>query len=151
MRHTLLIEYEYTREFRRLTGGDRACIYADLIVAGLYINSLALQAVVDRWTTMSHEAQQAQPGKNNNNNNNNGNAPLPGSGWFQTLMELYRVNEHYIQEVVDASRKILITVLDGLVPGDHLRHAPVRTYFRIFSALIFILKVRGFLQSPYFP
>jgi len=56
-------------------------------------------------------------------------------------MELYRVNEPYIQEVVDASRKILQTVLDGLVPGDHLKHAPVRTYFRILSGMIFILKV----------
>ena len=100
---------------------------------GLYINSLALQAVVDRWTTMSHEAQQ----KNNNGNSN----PMPGSGWFQVLMELYRVNEHYIQEVVDASRKILTIVLEELLPGDHLRHAPVRTYFRILSAMIFILKV----------
>lgn len=56
-------------------------------------------------------------------------------------MELYRVNEPYIQEVVDASRKILQTVLEGLVPGDHLKHCPVRTYFRILSGMIFILKV----------
>ncbi|KAL2865138.1 putative C6 transcription factor [Aspergillus lucknowensis] len=109
MRHILMIEYEYTR---------------------LYVNSLALQAVVDRWTTMSHEAAQAQgkPG------------PASGSGSFHVLMELYRVNEPFIQEVVDASRKILTTVLEGLVPGDHLKHAPVRTCFRILSGMIFILK-----------
>jgi len=64
-----------------------------------------------------------------------------GTAQFRVLMELYRVNEPYIQEVVDASRKILQTVLDGLVPGDHLKHAPVRTYFRILSGMIFILKV----------
>lgn len=57
------------------------------------------------------------------------------------LMELYRVNEQYIQEVVDASRKILTTVLEKLVPGDHLKHTPVRTCFRILSGMIFILKV----------
>lgn len=56
-------------------------------------------------------------------------------------MELYRVNEPYIQEVVDASRKILQTVLEGLVPGGRLKHAPIRTFFRILSGMIFILKV----------
>jgi hypothetical protein len=56
-------------------------------------------------------------------------------------MELYRVNEKYIQEVVDASRRILSIVLEGLVPGDHLKHCPVRTFFRVLSGMIFILKV----------
>lgn len=81
---------------------------------------------------MAHEAAtgQTQQGK-----------PNTGSGWFRPLMELYRVNEPYIQEVVDASRRILTTVLEGLVPGDHLQHAPVRTCFRILSGMIFILKV----------
>ncbi|KAL2011386.1 hypothetical protein VTN00DRAFT_4104 [Thermoascus crustaceus] len=113
MRYILTIEYEYTR---------------------LYVNCLALQAVVDRWTTMSNEATaQAQSGRP-------GSGPSSGTASFRVLMELYRVNEPYIQEVVDASRKILQTVLDGLVPGDHLKHAPVRTYFRILSGMIFILK-----------
>lgn len=62
-------------------------------------------------------------------------------------MELYRDNEMYIQEVVDASRKILQTVLNGLVPGDHLKHCPVRTFFRILSGMIFILKVSPKLYS----
>lgn len=92
------------------------------------MNSLALQAVVDRWTTMSNEAAQAQ-------NRQTGNS------WFGVLMEIYRVNEPYIQEVVDASRRILQIVLDGLVPGDHLKHTPVRSCFRILSGMIFILKV----------
>lgn len=65
-----------------------------------------------------------------------------GNSWFGVLMEIYRVNEQYIQEVVDASRKILQIVLDGLVPGDHLKHTPVRSCFRILSGMIFILKVR---------
>jgi hypothetical protein len=79
---------------------------------------------------MSNESAQTQaPGSNSN------------STWFQTLNELYRVNEHYIQEVIDSSRKILQTVLDGLVPEGRLRHAPIRTFFRILSGMIFILKV----------
>lgn len=83
---------------------------------------------------MSNESAQTQttrPGLGTPNNNI----------WFQTLNELYRVNEHYIQEVIDSSRKILQTVLDGLVPEGRLRHAPIRTFFRILSGMIFILKV----------
>ncbi|KAJ9350535.1 transcriptional regulator family: Fungal Specific TF [Paecilomyces variotii] len=115
MRHILTIEYEYTR---------------------LYVNCLALQAVVDRWTTMSNEAASAQA-----QSERPGSGPSPsGTASLRVLMELYRVNEPYIQEVVDASRKILQTVLEGLVPGDHLKHCPVRTYFRILSGMIFILK-----------
>ena len=83
---------------------------------------------------MSNEAAQAQNGRPGCGSSSN-------SGWFHVLMELYRVNEQYIQEVVDASRKILQTVLEELVPGDHLKHAPVRTCFRILSGMIFILKV----------
>lgn len=100
------------------------------------MNSLALQAVVDRWTTMSNEAAQTQ-------NNRQGSGLPTGNSWFGVLMELYRVNEPYIQEVVDASRRILQIVLDGLVPGDHLKHTPVRSCFRILSGMIFILKVRA--------
>ena len=82
------------------------------------------------------ETVQTQPGRP-------GAGPSAGShGWFRTLSELYRVNEPYIQEVVDASRRILQVVLDGLVPGGRLKHAPIRTFFRILSGMIFILKVR---------
>lgn len=81
---------------------------------------------------MSNESSQAQSGS---------------SGWFRTLMELYRVNEPYIQEVVDSSRRILQTVLEGLVPGGRLKHAPIRTFFRILSGMIFILKVSSSMSS----
>jgi hypothetical protein len=76
-----------------------------------------------------------------------GAGPQSSNSWFQTLNELYRVNEHYIQEVIDSSRKILQTVLDGLVPEGRLRHAPIRTFFRILSGMIFILKVWSFTQK----
>ena len=87
------------------------------------MNCLALQAVVDRWTNMPNEAA--------------GSEGLS----LKVLMTQYEVNEPYIREVVDASRKILQIVLDGLVPGNYLRHTPVRTFFRIMSGMIFILKV----------
>jgi hypothetical protein len=76
-----------------------------------------------------------------------GSVSSSGTTSLRVLMELYRDNEMYIQEVVDASRKILQTVLNGLVPGDHLKHCPVRTFFRILSGMIFILKVSPKLYS----
>ncbi|EEQ89924.2 C6 transcription factor [Blastomyces dermatitidis ER-3] len=123
MRHILAIEYEYTR---------------------LYVNCLALQAVVDRWTTMGNEAQHLSATASTRRNSATGqtassSAANTTASW-RVLMEQYQVNEPYIQEVVDASRRILKTVLDGLVPGDSLKHAPVRTFFRILSGMIFILK-----------
>lgn len=108
MRTALSMEYEYTR---------------------LYINCMALQAVVDKWTTMASQDMQ-----------NNANGAKHSS--LHVLMEQYMVNEAYIQEVIDASRTILRTVLDILVPNDYLKHAPIRTFFRILSGMIFILKVR---------
>lgn len=140
MRSVLLIELDYTRKSQCYL-----VLMVSNLLPGLYINSLALQAVVDRWTTMSNETSQT------NNQTQNGQS---GSGtsnsnstWFQTLNELYRVNEHYIQEVIDSSRKILQTVLEGLVPEGRLRHAPIRTFFRILSGMIFILKVRCSLST----
>lgn len=57
------------------------------------------------------------------------------------MVDIYKENALYIAEVVDASRNLLRHVVDGLVPNDGLRHAPVRTYFRILSGAMFLLKV----------
>ena len=57
------------------------------------------------------------------------------------LVHLYKENEPYILEVVDASRKLLRHVVDDLYPRGHLRHASVRTHFRILSGAVFLLKV----------
>ncbi|KAI5307482.1 hypothetical protein KEM55_008176, partial [Ascosphaera atra] len=56
------------------------------------------------------------------------------------LAEQSEANQSYIKEVIDASRSILRIVLDGLVPGDHLKHSPMRTFFRTLSGMLFILK-----------
>ncbi|KAG9201264.1 hypothetical protein G6514_005812 [Epicoccum nigrum] len=104
LRHVLIIEFEYTR---------------------VYLNSLALQAVVERCT---HDAESNPP-------NNTGGA-IP----FSTLTRWVENDRHYIDEVIDASRNVLKVVVDGLYPGDYLRHAPVRTFFRIVSVAIILLK-----------
>lgn len=125
MQNILTIEYEYTREYlcilhRSPFGKSGLTMYT-----GIYVNCLALQAVVEQWTTINNEPSNKSSAASSH----------------RILMETYRVNEKYIQEVVDASRKILHIVLDCLVPGQHLKHCPVRTFFRILSAMIFILKV----------
>jgi hypothetical protein len=126
MRNILTIEYEYTRKISFLPVHRRETHP----FLGIYVNCLALQAVVERWTMINNEPS-----------NRPGQGGSSATGSLRLLMELYRVNEKYIQEVVDASRKILHIVLDVLVPGNHLKHCPVRTYFRILSGMIFILKV----------
>ena len=65
----------------------------------------------------------------------------PVSTMSSSYASLYNRNEPYIQEVIGSSRLVLRYVLDVLLPDDHLKHAPVRTYFRIISAAMFLLKV----------
>lgn len=118
LRHVLIIEFEYTR---------------------VYLNSLALQAVVERCTHNTPLQTHAQPNGLGSANgiatNDNGNA-IP----FSTLVKWYANDRHYINEVIDASRNVLKIVVEGLHPGGYLRHAPVRTFFRIVSVAIILLK-----------
>jgi hypothetical protein len=117
LRHVLIIEFEYTR---------------------VYLNSLALQAVVERCThntpLQTHASLSTGPSP--------GVAGVPDGGAipFSTLTKWYANDRHYINEVIDASRNVLKVVVDGLYPGDYLRHAPVRTFFRIVSVAIILLK-----------
>jgi hypothetical protein len=120
IRHILSIEYEYVR---------------------IYVNSLSLQAVVERCTTNA-----------NNQSNGAGNpgkepaALSPQTRDYYGQLPLAKLGEYsfadkgYIKEVVDGSRNLLRTVVDGLLPGEYLKHAPVRTYFRIISGAMFLLK-----------
>ena len=93
------------------------------------MNSLGLQAVLDRITARAgagFQRLQSDPLDN----------PISA-----TLTSIYRKNEYYIKEVVDASRSLLLHVVEGLLPGDILKHAPVRTYMRFLSGATFLLKV----------
>jgi hypothetical protein len=123
IRHILTIEYEYVR---------------------IYVNSLSLQAVVERsanhaGSTVLHAGQggsfiasaaQLSP----QTQNYFGKLPLGQLGGFGAT------DQEYIKDVVDGCRKLLRTVVEGLLPGDYLKHAPVRTYFRIISGAMFLLK-----------
>ena len=70
------------------------------------------------------------------------NPVSPASSISSSYASLYNRNESYIKEVIDSSRIVLRHVVEGLLPDDQLKHAPVRTYFRIISAAMFLLKVR---------
>lgn len=115
IRHILTIEYEYVR---------------------IYFNSLSLQAVVERCTSnagngsASNGPQQLSP----QTILNYGQLPLGQLGGF-TIHD-----QEHVREVVEGSRNLLRTVVDGLLPGGYLKHAPVRTYFRIISGAMFLLK-----------
>ncbi|KAL8870394.1 MAG: hypothetical protein Q9174_003553, partial [Haloplaca sp. 1 TL-2023] len=87
----------------------------------MYINSLALQAVLGHW------ASNIGPGDEETSSN----AAFPA---------LYKRNQRYISEVVKAARNLLRLVVDGLLPNHYLKHAPVRTHFRILSGAMFLLK-----------
>ncbi|TEA20000.1 Transcriptional activator ARO80 [Colletotrichum sidae] len=121
IRHILTIEYEYVR---------------------IYVNSLSLQAVVERCTNNAGHVHGAHGNHNAGSaaqlspqtQNYFGKLPLGQLGGFGT------VDQEYIKEVISGSRNLLRTVVEGLLPGDYLKHAPVRTYFRIISGAMFLLK-----------
>jgi hypothetical protein len=106
IRHILTIEYEYVR---------------------IYVNSLSLQAVVERCTNNAATTENRHPNFLNQ-------IPLTLYGGFTTR------DQEYVREVVDGSRNLLRTVVEGLLPNGFLKHAPVRTYFRIISGAMFLLK-----------
>lgn len=110
IRQILSIEFEYVR---------------------IYINSLSLQAVVERSANNSGtDPQQLSP----HTQNFLSKVPLASLGGFGAQ------DREYVKEVVNGSRNLLKTVVEGLLPGDYLKHAPVRTYFRIISGAMFLLK-----------
>jgi hypothetical protein len=125
IRHILTIEYEYVR---------------------IYVNSLALQAVVERCTTnatgasSNNDGLSGPRGPNGNaelspqTQNYLGNLPIGHLGRFGAE------DQEYVKEVVLGCRNLLGTVVEGLFKGGYLKHAPVRTYFRIISGAMFLLK-----------
>ena len=85
--------------------------------ARLYINSLGLQRVVESWVEHGSSMQKAM------------------------MVRIVDENKRYIDEVTDAAHSILTTVLTGLSQEGRLADAPVRTYLRTLSGMMFTLKV----------
>jgi hypothetical protein len=118
IQHILSIEYEYVR---------------------IYVNSLSLQAVVERCTSNATNRSSTNNGPTTSamspeTQNYFGKLPLARIGGFGAA------DQGYVREVVEGCRNLLRTVVEGLLPNDYLKHAPVRTYFRIISGAMFLLK-----------
>ncbi|KIW64770.1 hypothetical protein PV04_09680 [Phialophora macrospora] len=84
--------------------------------ARLYINSLGLQKVVESWVEGGATMRRA------------------------TLAKISEENKPFIDEVTEAALNILDLVIDGLAAQGFLRNAPVRTYLRSLSGMMFTLK-----------
>ncbi|KAL8839872.1 MAG: hypothetical protein Q9170_001552 [Blastenia crenularia] len=100
---------------------SRIILSIELEYVKLYIYSLALQAVLEYWQS------NVAPGNEDQSSNAS----------FSTV---YQRNSFWIKEVVKAARNLLRLVTEGLLPSDYLKHAPVRTHFRILSGAMFLLK-----------
>ncbi|KXL48473.1 MAG: hypothetical protein FE78DRAFT_87181 [Acidomyces sp. 'richmondensis'] len=123
MRYILEIEYEYCR---------------------VYINALALQAIAERCANLNEQPlsqildppiDMVRSSAITTNGVRTDVAIDP-----HTLSKSFGRDRKYMVAVGDAARRLLKVVVDGLYPGDYLRHAPVRTYFRIISVAIMLLK-----------
>lgn len=110
MRYILEIEFEY---------------------ANVYLNSLALHAVVERCT---HNFLSRNP---TDKLDVKDSGPIPAA----TLLKWLGEDRVYIVQVVEGCRKVLRLVADALPSDGSLRHVPVRTFFRIISVSIILLKV----------
>ncbi|KAI2345857.1 zinc finger transcriptional activator [Ophidiomyces ophidiicola] len=85
----------------------------------VYINSVALQAVVEHYNRCAKEG---------------GSMPL------SALLNPYEGNKQYFMEVVNSARAMLQIVVEELLPENRLKHVPVRTYSRILAGAMFCLK-----------
>ncbi|OQO14179.1 hypothetical protein B0A48_01055 [Cryoendolithus antarcticus] len=119
MRYILEIEYDYCR---------------------VYLNALALQAVAERCANeypiqIVGQAPDFVRSAVTTNGMRTDTAITP-----QTLAKWLGGDRKYMIEVRDAACHLLKVVVDGLYPGQYLKHTPVRTYFRIVSVAIMLLK-----------
>jgi hypothetical protein len=113
---------EWQREFDRakLSKPMRSILSIEINYVRSYINSVALQAVVE------HSSR---------------NAPDGAAPPISSMLNPFEGNEDYFMEVVNSARSILQTVVEELLPDDRLKHIPIRTYSRILAGAMFCLKV----------
>ncbi|KAF2104934.1 hypothetical protein NA57DRAFT_27337, partial [Rhizodiscina lignyota] len=120
MQHIMNIEYEYAR---------------------VYLNGLALQAVIERCIHNSPTRVHAQLGLPHavDTSASAEKETIPAS----VLTKWIGNDRPYIAEIIDACRNVL-RIVDKLYPEDYLKHVPVRTYFRIISIVMILLKTLAF-------
>ncbi|KAL8952781.1 MAG: hypothetical protein Q9222_001328 [Ikaeria aurantiellina] len=104
----ITISFAQRLDATRIPKYPRIILSIELEYIRLYIFSLALQAVLEHWT--SNVAPSNEDPMSNN-----------------SFSELYRQNEVYVAEVVKAARNLLRLVVEGLLPDGYLKHAPTFT------------------------
>ncbi|ODH14675.1 hypothetical protein ACO22_06533 [Paracoccidioides brasiliensis] len=115
----LLREWQIEFDRAKLSKPMRAILSIEYGYVRVYINSVALQAMVEQ-----HERGAGD-----------------GTGMrVSSVLNTYDGNKEYFMEVVSAARAILQVVVKDLVPGGHLKHVPIRTYSRILAGAMFCLK-----------
>ena len=94
---------------------------------GFYINSLSLQAVMEKASDQNGSTKTS--------------SATPPALMSSKAVDSYKQSSPYIKEVIDASRSLLRIVSRELTKNEGLKHAPVRVHFRVISAAMFLLKV----------
>jgi hypothetical protein len=106
---------------------------------------LALHAIIQRCvsnTPVNRNVQPVVPDGNGratseaSSNKSNGGAIAPG-----VVRKWMGIDGPFIAEVIDGCRNVL-EIVKLLAAKGHLKHCPVRTYFRIIAGACFLLKVR---------
>ncbi|KAK4505715.1 hypothetical protein PRZ48_003680 [Zasmidium cellare] len=106
----------------------------------VYLNALGLQAVAERCANdqpspIDPPLEMARAAVASSNSDGQPVAIAPA-----TLSKWLGGDRHYMQNVGDAARNLLKVVVEELNTDGYLRHAPVRTYFRIISVAIMLFK-----------
>ncbi|KAM5433511.1 zinc finger transcriptional activator [Microsporum ferrugineum] len=112
---------EWQKEFDRakLSRQMRSILTIEFGYVRVYIHSVALQAVIENYYHVMHE----------------------GGGMPEaSLLEPFEGNREYFMEVIASAKSILQTVVEDLLPDNHLKHVPIRTYSRILAGAMFCLK-----------
>ena len=91
------------------------------------VNQLSLQAVIERC--INNTGNEGEPGK-----------AIPPD----RLNQWYGDDREIVGTVIESCRNVLKIAVDGLAPGGFLKHAPVRTSFRLISVAIVLVKVNSF-------
>ncbi|EMC97806.1 hypothetical protein BAUCODRAFT_31811 [Baudoinia panamericana UAMH 10762] len=134
----------WLQEFRACTSMPkymRAILMIEYNYCKVYLNALALQAVAERCANeqpvqnLFETPVEAAKSAISTNGIRIDSAIQP-----QTLAKWLGGDRKYMLAVGDAARNLLKVVVDDLYPQEYLRHAPVRTYFRVISTAMMLLK-----------
>ncbi|QSS57949.1 C6 transcription factor [Histoplasma capsulatum] len=115
----LLREWQMEFDRAKLSKPMRAILSIEYGYVRVSINSVALQAIIEHRNRVTSDGTDMR---------------------VSSVLNTSEGNSEYFMEVVLAARSILQTVVDDLVPNDHLRHVPIRTYSRILAGAMFCLK-----------